>query len=60
MTAPKRHLQPVAPIFAADPPRRRFAERASLAVDVAFFALVAVWAAWVQWQENRRARRWQP
>jgi hypothetical protein len=57
MTAPKRHLRPVAPVFASAPPPSRLRRAWDVVVDFAFMAAAV---AAVFWSDRRRARRWQP
>lgn len=60
MTAPKRHLRPVAAVFAPDPPPSRVRRAWELTADIAVMCAALAIAAWLDWREQRRARRWQP
>lgn len=61
MTAPKRHLRPVAAVFAEAPPPPSRARRAwDLAADIGLMVVALAAAAWLDWREQRRNRRWQP
>jgi hypothetical protein len=58
---PKRHLRPVAAVFAAPPPPPTRVERAwELVADLSLMVAALAIAAWLDWREQRRARRWQP